>query len=75
MVKPDWAERLQRTFTRKYDAGFAMGLTIGKAVGGQDERDRVVKILKNRIEAMCDCYECVATREVLNDVLEINKPL
>jgi hypothetical protein len=38
-MKPDWATRLQRTFARKYDAGFAKGLMLGKAVGAQDARE------------------------------------
>lgn len=29
MTKPDWAERLQRTFQRKYDLGFHEGQRIG----------------------------------------------
>jgi len=29
MTKPDWAERLQRTFKRKYDLGFHDGQKIG----------------------------------------------
>lgn len=44
MAKPDWATRLQRTFARKYDAGFAKGLMLGKAVGARDERDICVPL-------------------------------
>lgn len=29
MSKPDWAERLQRTFNRKYEEGVAEGILIG----------------------------------------------
>lgn len=29
MSKPDWAERLQRTFKRKYEEGFNAGVTQG----------------------------------------------
>lgn len=29
MTKPDWAERLQRTFRRKYDLGFHEGQRVG----------------------------------------------
>lgn len=29
MTKPDWAERLQRTFKRKYELGFHDGQKIG----------------------------------------------
>lgn len=32
-MKPDWAERLQRTFKRKFDAGVAT------------ERERIIKLL------------------------------
>lgn len=51
-MKPDWATRLQRTFARKYDAGFAKGLMFGKAVGARDEQERIVE----RFEA-CLCFE------------------
>lgn len=30
MSKPDWAERLQRTFNRKYEAGFQDGTDMQK---------------------------------------------
>ncbi len=46
-MKPDWATRLQRTFARKYDAGFAKGLMFGKAVGARDERDRIIELLES----------------------------
>lgn len=42
-MKPDWATRLQRTFARKYDAGFAKGLMLGKAVGARDEQERIIE--------------------------------
>jgi flagellar biosynthesis/type III secretory pathway protein FliH len=29
MTKPDWAERLQKTFKRKYDLGYHEGYKIG----------------------------------------------
>jgi flagellar biosynthesis/type III secretory pathway protein FliH len=29
MIKPDWAERLQRTFQRKYDLGYHEGYRVG----------------------------------------------
>lgn len=48
-MKPDWATRLQRTFARRYDAGFAKGLMFGKAVGARDERDRIVALLEDYI--------------------------
>lgn len=51
-MKPDWATRLQRTFARKYDAGFAKGLMLGKAVATRDEQERIIKLL----EDFCDSY-------------------
>jgi len=45
-MKPDWATRLQRTFARKYDAGFAKGLMFGKAVGARDEQERIIGIIE-----------------------------
>ncbi len=53
MSKPDWATRLQRTFARKYDAGFAKGLMFGKAVGARDERDRIVALLEGYAGKEC----------------------
>jgi len=47
-MKPDWATRLQRTFARKYDAGFAKGLMLGKAVATRDEQERIIKLLEER---------------------------
>ncbi len=44
-MKPDWATRLQRTFARKYDAGFAKGLMLGKAVATRDEQERIIGVL------------------------------
>ncbi len=60
-MKPDWATRLQRTFARKYDEGFAKGLMLGKAVGARDERDRIVALLEadlctNSEWGWTDCY-------------------
>lgn len=34
--KPDWAERLQRTFKRKYDLGYAEGYSAGHDKGFLD---------------------------------------
>jgi hypothetical protein len=31
--KPDWAERLQRTFSRKYEQGYAKGYSLGISFG------------------------------------------
>ena len=33
MNKPDWAERLQRTFSRKYEQGYAKGYSLGISFG------------------------------------------
>jgi hypothetical protein len=46
-MKPDWATRLQRTFARKYDAGFAKGLMFGKAVGAKEARDLAIPYAYN----------------------------
>lgn len=46
-MKPDWATRLQRTFARKYDAGFAKGLMFGKAVATRDEQERIIALLED----------------------------
>lgn len=46
MTKPDWAERLQRTFSRKYEAGI------------QAERERIIKLIEEHAldyaEITCD---------------------
>ena len=52
-MKPDWATRLQRTFARKYDAGFAKGLMLGKAVATRDEQERIIKLLEDASD--CEC--------------------
>lgn len=47
-MKPDWATRLQRTFARKYDAGFAKGLMLGKAVATRDEQERIITLIESK---------------------------
>lgn len=65
-MKPDWATRLQRTFARKYDAGFAKGLMFGKAVVARDERDRIIEIIERcpRVDddymIQCDARHLIA---------------
>ena len=59
MTKPDWAERLQRTFKRKYDLGFHEGQKIGydegfmsgskKAVA--EARKVFIKLIQDEIKA------------------------
>ena len=56
MSKPDWATRLQRTFARKYDAGFAKGLMLGKAVATRDEQERIIGLIEEYFP-VCDCKE------------------
>lgn len=51
-MKPDWATRLQRTFARKYDAGFAKGLMLGKAVATRDEQERIIELLEDHGQYM-----------------------
>lgn len=72
MSKPDWATRLQRTFARKYDAGFAKGLMFGKAVGARDERDRIVALLKE-YEQLNDCWECGGFYECEDEIIALIK--
>ena len=57
-MKPDWATRLQRTFARKYDAGFAKGLMLGKAVATRDEQERIIELLEEARDK-CACYRQV----------------
>lgn len=40
MTKPDWAERLQRTFRRKYSEGFSAGV--------QAERERIIRLMNDK---------------------------
>ena len=40
MSKPDWAERLQRTFSRKYEQGYAKGYSLGISFGINSAFDR-----------------------------------
>lgn len=44
MSKPDWAERLQRTFYRKYEAGLAEGILIGYQKAQQHRRNWLNRI-------------------------------
>lgn len=45
-TKPDWAERLQRTFSRKYIAGWKKGLSLGLLYGAIIERNRLVGLIQ-----------------------------
>lgn len=54
-MKPDWATRLQRTFARKYDAGFAKGLMLGKAVATRDEQERIIGLLEDA-DSACNSW-------------------
>jgi hypothetical protein len=54
MSKPDWAERLQRTFSRKYEAGYAAGMadkdieiTAAYRIGMYLEQQRIIKLLED----------------------------
>jgi flagellar biosynthesis/type III secretory pathway protein FliH len=54
MDKPDWAERLQRTFKRKYDLGFAeghaRGFDEGFLVGSRKAINESKKVFVKRIQ-------------------------
>jgi hypothetical protein len=57
MTKPDWAERLQRTFKRKYDLGYAdgqlagydEGFLLGSKKAIQEARKVFIKTIKKEI--------------------------
>lgn len=81
-MKPDWAERLQRTFTRKYDAGFAKGLMFGKAVGARDEQERIIKSLQEDAESQTEyckpldsehCHTCFEAVRLIKLIKGENK--
>ena len=46
-MKPDWAERLQRTFKRRYQEGWTAGWAAGMKTGQDFERRRVVALIRN----------------------------
>jgi hypothetical protein len=52
--KPDWAERLQRTFKRKYDLGYAEGHKVGWnegfEVGSKKAINEAKKVFVKRIQ-------------------------
>ena len=54
MTKPDWAERLQRTFKRKYDIGYAdghlKGWNEGFEIGTKKAVTEAKKVFSKRIE-------------------------
>ena len=54
MSKPDWAERLQRTFKRKYDLGYAEGhkdgWNEGFEIGSKKAISESKKVFVKRID-------------------------
>lgn len=46
MTKPDWAERLQRTFSRKFLEGYNVGFDHGKRLGAATEALRILNALQ-----------------------------
>ena len=52
--KPDWAERLQRTFTRKYDAGYKNGWDEGFAIGTKKALSEQRKVMIATIQKHID---------------------
>ena len=59
MTKPDWAERLQRTFKRKYDIGYVEGQRAGYDEGFMsgskkavvEARKVFIKLIQDEIKA------------------------
>ena len=50
MTKPDWAERLQRTFKRKYDLGYDEGFSAGSSKAIHEAKRVFVKTIQNEIK-------------------------
>jgi flagellar biosynthesis/type III secretory pathway protein FliH len=50
MTKPDWAERLQRTFKRKYDLGYDQGFSDGSKKALHEARRVFVKTIQKEIK-------------------------
>ena len=54
MTKPDWAERLQRTFKRKYELGYHEGQKVGYDEGFMSGSKKAIvearKVFIKRIE-------------------------
>lgn len=50
MTKPDWAERLQRTFKRKYDLGYDQGFLDGSKKALHEARKVFVKTIQKEIK-------------------------
>lgn len=78
MDKPDWAERLQRTFKRKYDLGYAEGHVAGWNEGFQigskkaiNEAKKVfVKRIQKEIEEVSSMVD-IEFLDGLNRAIEI----
>jgi flagellar biosynthesis/type III secretory pathway protein FliH len=59
MTKPDWAERLQRTFKRKYDLGYHEGqkygydegFMVGSKKAVMEARKVFIKLIQDEIKS------------------------
>jgi flagellar biosynthesis/type III secretory pathway protein FliH len=78
MSKPDWAERLQRTFKRKYDLGYAEGHIVGWNEGFEvgskkaiNEAKKVfIKRINNEIEDVASMVD-IEFLDGLNRAIEL----
>jgi flagellar biosynthesis/type III secretory pathway protein FliH len=65
--KPDWAERLQRTFKRKYDLGYAEGHKTGYDQGFLDGSKKTLaearKVFIKRITKELQAGEGIASED------------
>jgi flagellar biosynthesis/type III secretory pathway protein FliH len=70
MTKPDWAERLQRTFKRKYDIGYADGHLKGWNEGFDTGTKKAVteakKVFVKRIEKEIKEVSSMVDKEFLD---------
>jgi len=70
MSKPDWAERLQRTFKRKYDLGYAEGHIVGWnegfGIGSKKAIHESKKVFIKRIQKEIEDVSSTVDVEFLN---------
>jgi len=70
MTKPDWAERLQRTFKRKYDIGYAdghlKGWNEGFDTGTKKAVTEATKVFVKRIEKEIKEVSSMVDKEFLD---------
>lgn len=72
MSKPDWAERLQRTFKRKYDLGYAQGHLAGWnegfEVGSKKAISEAKKVFIKRLQKEIEEVYSVVDTEFLDGI-------